>query len=261
VLTLVRNIYITTLLILDNFYIWVKWSTTIYWRNLSSGFDGQSFNLFDLPSHAVDKNRILWNLYDWSCGGEEWSNDAKKYKGLEPDVWKNMIFHEFMMKYIKNGCTILEVGPGAGRWTELLQKFANRIILVDISKKCLSLCKERFKDSSNMEFHLIERGLDFLPKDSIDCIWSYDVFVHINPRDIRHYISDFHRVLRPGGYAIIHHANKYSNERQARRSAFRSYMNAEAFAAIVSDHQMEIIEQNSTLPHIPGDVISVIKKH
>jgi SAM-dependent methyltransferase len=215
----------------------------------------------DVPSHSIHENRILWNNYDWSKGGgEEWTENAKTYRGIDPGVWKNRLVNQMMKKYIREKSAILEIGPGAGRWSEILLNLANRLVLADISPKCLSICKERFRESKIVEYHLINDRLDFLGKESINYIWSYDVFVHINPTDIRNYLSDFQRILKPGGIGIIHHADKYSSERHARVKGYRSYMNAELFAKIVKEFQMEILEQNFELSHIPGDVISVFSK-
>jgi ubiquinone/menaquinone biosynthesis C-methylase UbiE len=215
----------------------------------------------DVPSHTVNENKRLWNRYDWSIGaGEEWTGYAQTYKGLDPNTWKTSLINEMMLKYIKNRSTILEIGPGAGRWTEILQKLANRLILADISERALSLCRERFRGLENIEYHLIEGKLDFIDDNVIDFIWAYDVFVHINPTDIEKYIIDFKRILRRGGCAIIHHADKYSDEKFAREKALRSYMNARLFAEIVKKDQMEMVEQNYDLVHIPGDVISVFRK-
>jgi SAM-dependent methyltransferase len=122
--------------------------------------------------------------------------------------------------------------------------------LTDISETPLSLCRERVRGLENIEYHLIEGRLDFMDDNVIDFIWSYDVFVHINPIDIEKYIIDFKRILRPGGCAIIHHADKYSDEKFAREKAFRSYMNARLFAEIVKKAQMEMVEQNYNLVHI-----------
>jgi len=44
-----------------------------------------------------------------------------------------------ILKYIKNESTVLEIGPGAVRWTEILQGFARSLILADISEKCLDI--------------------------------------------------------------------------------------------------------------------------
>jgi len=214
--------------------------------------------LIDLPSHNVTENRRIWDSYDWSTGGEEWTPDAK---------WKTTLINEMMLKYIVKGSTALEIGIGAGRWSEVLQQICGRVILSDISKQCLDICRERFKNVDNMEYHLIEENLSFISDNSIDFVWSYDVFVHINPSDIERYVSDFRRILKSGGYAIIHHSNMDLLQKNTdikvlnKTTAFRSYMTAEIFLGLIEKYGMRMVEQNYTLPAPPTvDVISVFTK-
>ena len=214
--------------------------------------------VLDLPSHTINENKRIWDNYDWSQAGEEWTSDVKRYKGLDPNSWKTFLINEMMLKYIKKGSTILEIGPGAGRWTEILQTLASWLILVEISEKCLNLCKERFKTCNNIEYRLFREKLDFIDSNSIDYIWTYDVFVHINPTDVERYIEGFQRILKPGGCAIIHHSGTFSE--QDRVQYFRSYMGGKLFAHLVAKHGMKMIEQNDTLVHKPGDLISVFIK-
>lgn len=101
-----------------------------------------------------------------------------------------------MIKYLNEISTTLEIGPGAGRWTEILQKKAYKTIIADISEECIRICKDRFQEYSNIEYYLIrDSRLNFIANQSIDYIWSYDVFVHINPTDTEQYIADFQRIL------------------------------------------------------------------
>ena len=95
--------------------------------------------------------------------------------------------------------------------------------------------------------------------NSIDYIWSYDVFVHINPTDIEKYIKDISRILKPEGYAIIHHSGKYS-KLKTREKSFRLYMDAHTFEEFIKKYKMEMVEQNFSLTHLPGDIISVFTK-
>ena len=203
----------------------------------------------DLPSHTVNENRKLWDAYDWSKGGEEWNRS---------DVWKSFLIDKIMLKYIKRGSTILEIGPGAGRWTEILIKFADRMILVDISETCLGLCKKRFKNYNNIDYNLTDGRLDIISNESVDYIWSYDVFVHVNPTDIDRYLQDIQRIIRPGGYAIIHHSGIYDDK--TRVQGWRSCMNGNLFAYLVTKNGMKIVEQNDDLVNIPGDLISIFTK-
>ena len=50
--------------------------------------------------HTVGRNREIWDSYDWSEEGEEWTKDAS-YRGLEPNEWKINLLNEMMHKYIK----------------------------------------------------------------------------------------------------------------------------------------------------------------
>jgi ubiquinone/menaquinone biosynthesis C-methylase UbiE len=210
--------------------------------------------VLDLPSHTIEHNQEMWNNYDWSQGGEEWSDESSMGQ-----KWKQTVINEIMLKHIKNKSVILEIGPGAGRWTEQLQSLASKLILVDIAQTCLNICKDRFKTKNNIEFHLIKNNLDFIGNDSVDYVWSYDVFVHINPSDIEHYMQDFHRILKSGGCAIIHHSGVYANEKEA-RSGFRAHMTDKLFAHLITKHEMKLIEQNTSLVHKKGDIISIFTK-
>jgi ubiquinone/menaquinone biosynthesis C-methylase UbiE len=139
-----------------------------------------------------------------------------------------------------------------------LVSLADSLILVDISKKCLDLCRDRFKSYNNIRYFLTEGQLDHIQDNSIDYIWSYDVFVHINPRDVRAYLRDIQRVLKPQGYSMIHHSGQYDTK--IRERGFRSYMTRELFATWVAENGMEMVEQTCKLAHIPGDVLSVFSK-
>jgi len=210
--------------------------------------------------HTTEENIKHWNSYDWSQYGNEWTTDAKKFKGLDPECWKTSLVNGMMFKYIKKEMVVLEIGPGAGRWTEILQPVCRRLLIADISEKCLYICKERFKACDNIEYHLIRGGiLNFIPDNSIDNIWSYDVFIHVNVPDTEKYICEFKRILKPGGYALIHHPGTYSSEEEARKS-WRSYIDGKFFARLIDKHDMRLVEQNETLAQKPGDLISVFTK-
>lgn len=223
----------------------------VRWKNASNS---DETIMLDLPSHTVTQNRYLWDNYDWSKNGEEWSNET-----VFGEKWKPMLINEIMLKHIKKGSTILEIGPGAGRWTETLQTLSKKLILVDISPTCLNICKSRFKNKNNIEYHLIEKRLNFIDDNVIDYIWSYDVFVHINPTDVDRYIADFSRILKPGGLSIIHHAGTYQDGADTTKG-FRAHMTAELFSKLVAKHGMKMIEQDSKLVHKNGDIISIFVK-
>ena len=235
-----------------------KWVKTFTYGTTKSTFS-DGVELIDLSSHSVEENRRIWNEYDWSKKGEDFTEHVKEYKGIDPGEWKTNLINTLMLKYIKKNSNILEIGPGAGRWTEFLIKLAGTLVIADISEKCLDICRERFHSVENIKYKLIQRNLEFLEDNSVDYIWSYDVFVHINPTDIEKYIKEFARILVGGGHVIIHHAGDYSNLDQMKQG-WRTFMGKEKFAKIVSKYGMKMVEQNEELVHKPGDVISVFMK-
>ena len=153
---------------------------------------------YRLPgTNTIENNYKRWESYCWEKGGNEWDFSLE---------WKQSLINDIMLKHFTPGSTILEIGPGAGRWTEPLQKMADRLIIVDLSPKCIEICKKRFRNYDNIEY-LINQGtnLDFIPDQSVDFIWSFAVFTHLSPKDTDRYLGEINRILKIGGIGIISH--------------------------------------------------------
>ena len=180
--------------------------------------------------NSLTQNKEVWENYDWNQFGEEWNPSEK---------WKEEFIEKIIYKNIKSNSIILEVGPGAGRWTDYLIKLSNKLILVEVSNKCLDICKKKYKDYDNVEYFLLEEiNLRFISDCSVDYIFSFDVFVHIDKREIVKYFSEFKRVLTEEGLLIFHYSkvgNKYGN--------FFSRFNEEDFLEIVNDYEFKIIKE------------------
>jgi ubiquinone/menaquinone biosynthesis C-methylase UbiE len=174
-------------------------------------------------------NREVWNSWDWSAKGEEWSLSAD---------WKDSLVQQVLRRYMPAGKDILEIGPGAGRWTEFLHPLASHLIGVDISQKCVDLCRERFGAAGNASF-LTTSGssLAGVADQSIDAIWSYDVFVHVDTEDAAAYVREFRRVLRPGGIGVVHHA------REPMDGGWHSNLTAEAFRQLLLAQGFSVADQ------------------
>jgi ubiquinone/menaquinone biosynthesis C-methylase UbiE len=142
-------------------------------------------------------NKLIWESWDWTAMGEEWTPSAE---------WKESVQRRILNKYMPARGTLVEIGPGGGRWTEPLLELADRLIAVDISAECLRVCAERFRDARNVEFVLTPgHTLPGVADGSVDAIWSFDVFVHINRAEVAQYAVECARVLRPGGVGVLHH--------------------------------------------------------
>ncbi|NPD83753.1 class I SAM-dependent methyltransferase [Lentimicrobium sp. L6] len=181
--------------------------------------------------NSKEINSIIWENWNWKkYHGEEWTYTVN---------WKNSIIKDIMQKHFDENKTILEIGPGGGKWTESLIKISRILHLTDISNRCLEVCQQRFKSNNHINYHLTDGcSLSFLKEGSIDYIWSFDVFVHIAPDDVNNYIDEFKRVLKPGGKAIIHHAGNGGIS-----GGWRSNLTQELFKSMVAHHQLKMISQ------------------
>lgn len=144
-------------------------------------------------------NKHIWEHWDWNDRGDEWT--------LSPE-WKESVVRTFLIPTFTNRSAILEIGPGAGRWTEYLIDKCDRLIGVDISETSVRECKRRFRDHPNARFEVGNgENLGCIESGSVNGIWSFDVFVHINKQQFKSYVSEFARVLKPGGVGLIQHGS------------------------------------------------------
>lgn len=162
-----------------------------------------------MTSNSVAENLKMWDqAHAWPEDGDEWKGQAVVC-GVPYEAWKASLIERLITPYLARGCTALEIAPGHGRWSGHLGERAGRLILVDLSPSCLERCRERYAGRPDMEFHITDgRSLPAGLDAEVDLVWSFDSFVHIAPDDIAGYLRDIRRVLRPGGLAVIHHANR-----------------------------------------------------
>lgn len=205
--------------------------------------------------HDAELQRIVWNAYDWSRDGEEWT---------QSEEWKRSVVEALMLPQVSRRGDVLEIGPGGGRWSSTLHELANRLILVDVSATCIETCRTKFGHLSHVEFLVGDgRTLNGVNDASIDLIWSFDAFVHISAADTRSYFQEFARVLRPGGRAIIHHPGVGPI-----RGGFRSDTTTEAVQRIAHEAGLRVQSQIDSWTHDGrnydvrwfGDMISIVEK-
>jgi SAM-dependent methyltransferase len=185
--------------------------------------------------NSAEANRGRWNEWDWSAYGEEWT---------ESEEWKHGLVEDVMLRIVPAGGTVVEIGPGAGRWSVFLASHCARVIAVDLAQAPLDSVAERLAGAGNLECLFSDgSSLRGIGDGAADAVWSFDVFVHIAPTDQAAYLAEIVRVLRRGGVAAIHHADGRNRGIIPSRRGWRAPMTATLFAALALERGLEVEEQ------------------
>jgi SAM-dependent methyltransferase len=201
-LTLSQKLRVARLAVRENGF---RWCFVLLVYYAASAAANRAFNAMDrlrrsknLPGlNSATLNKEIWEAWDWSAAGDEWSASPE---------WKQSLIHCVLYPLIPEQSSILEIGPGAGRWTEVLLERSSAYVGIDISATCVEHCRQRFAGRPNTRF-VVGSGRDLAAATdgSVEAIWSFDAFVHINHAEVDDYAREFRRVLKPGGVGVIHH--------------------------------------------------------
>jgi SAM-dependent methyltransferase len=189
-----------------------RWHEAYAWSWARTRFAGlrPSNRSFDM-SEPAPLGSIAWNEKtfgnpeEWALNGDKWTFHAE-FSGQPYEKWKQSLVIRFLDPYLGPDVDVLEVAPGYGRWTEFMVGHSRSLVLVDLVANSIDVCRERF--GSHPEVSFIANDGRSLPvaSESVDLIWSFGGFVHIDPKDVDSYLAEIRRVLRPGGRYVIHHS-------------------------------------------------------
>ena len=216
----------------------VLWTGCLGSYYLASAIADRAFATMDrlrkrhnLPGlNSASLNKLIWESWDWQAQGEEWTPSPE---------WKQSVIDRILKKHMPTSGTIVEIGPGGGRWTDELRQLADKLIAIDISEECLRVCQERFSACDNIEFVLTPGNeLPGVADASVDAIWSFDVFVHINRNEVEAYAAEFARALKPGGVGVLHHGTT-----GGATGGWRSNMTTESMKDVLEKAGLEVTEQ------------------
>lgn len=135
------------------------------------------------------------------------------YKRAESDALHtfNLVLEPALKKYelienYKNGIW-LDFGCGEGRLTNILKNLVKKIYCCDISEAAIDTCKKRFINDLGVECFVNEKKHIPLIDNSVDVVFSVGTMVTFNLREMRCYLEEIDRILRSGGFCILHHSN------------------------------------------------------
>jgi beta-1,4-mannosyl-glycoprotein beta-1,4-N-acetylglucosaminyltransferase len=198
---------------------------------------------------SVDWNRSVWSSYPWTEDGDEWK-EFSAFSGVPYAAWKDSFAQTFLYPYLGPAISVLEIGAGHGRWS---REIAPRLPiwatlhLVDVTPECVEYLKKLFRmfdhgDYNRMFCHLNDgRTLPMLQAASIDFVFSFDVFVHVEEPDFRSYAKELRRVMIPKAMGVIHHPGNPNSEQKAK--GCRSSLTAQAVRKILTEERFMVLRQ------------------
>jgi SAM-dependent methyltransferase len=112
----------------------------------------------------------------------------------------------FIDPYFVPGGTVLEIGSGGGRWTQYFLD-AGELIVVEFNAEAFDYLRARFPRRPFTAYHTSGYEMHGVETASVDFLFTFDVFVHLEPSGIAEYLHEIERVLRPGGVAVVHYGD------------------------------------------------------
>jgi len=118
-----------------------------------------------------------------------------------------LVRDHFLLPYVTQETTALEIGPGGGRWTRYMLG-VKRLYAVDFHQELLNELKSNFSPK-NLTF-VKNNGTDFpgIPNGSIDFIFSFGTFVHLDVEIIDRYLRNMKTLLKPSANVVIQYSDK-----------------------------------------------------
>jgi len=216
---------------------------------------------------------IEWNKKTWTdhfkkfCTRKEVQHYGDSFGLTEDNYLKYFIKKYIRKKYIPGHLAkvknkyirpnigedkvVLEIGSGGGRWTKYLLG-AKELVIVDLNSIFFPYLKKRFPETvDKMRFYQTSgyelKGID---SNSIDFVFTFGTFVHIEPEGIFIYLGEIKRVLKPGAVAVVQYSDK--TKKRAQELKGFSDMNVEkmekyvqAQGLILKEHNIRLLGQSN----------------
>src|SRR6266851_5514060 len=120
----------------------------------------------------------------------------------------NFIKNRYVLPYVNAQHRAVEIGPGGGRWTRYLLGFET-LFAVDYHQELLDELKRNFGERRCIRF-IRNNGTDFPGIDghSIDYIFSFGTFVHLDFDLIEAYLLSIRSIIKPEANVVIQYSDK-----------------------------------------------------
>jgi O-antigen chain-terminating methyltransferase len=131
----------------------------------------------------------------------------ERFRGPPEEIkFRLSVYLDFIKPFQKlfNDVSLIDIGCGRGDWLELLTKEGFNPTGIDLNQNAVNFCKEKKLEAIKAD------GINFLknlPDESQTVISAFHFIEHIQFEDLKVFISESFRALKPGGLLILETPN------------------------------------------------------
>lgn len=115
--------------------------------------------------------------------------------------WKKMLLRYGLAMHFSKRKNVLETCSGLGWGAYLLDDVAESVTCIDIDKKSINLSKQLWK--TNRTAYLCGSVLDIpIQNNTYNVVTTMEGIEHFDLDDIKIYLGEMYRILKPGGFLI-----------------------------------------------------------
>jgi SAM-dependent methyltransferase len=159
------------------------------------------------------------------------------------------VVKRYLQPHVTPESVVMEIGPGGGRWTQFLIS-AREVILVELNAQFFPYLRKRFR-RQRRKLHFYETSgyeLGGIEDGTVEFVFSFGTFVHIDPDGIDEYLGEIVRVLRPGGTTTLQYADRTKPFLQTVPDfGGFSDMDAPKMEGLIAAHGLEIVQHDRAL--------------
>ncbi|MFH2138512.1 MAG: class I SAM-dependent methyltransferase [Candidatus Omnitrophota bacterium] len=174
---------------------WISWLFKIVPRSFRETL---ALHLLSLSPHYF--------IYQWdSCYPANLKHREILYRENSRNIIsRKAICNSILKDYLHSNDVVLDFGCGPGYLAREVSKYVSKVLATDVSAGTIACARELNLEDNIQYMTNSNLGLGKISDSSIDFIYSFAVFQHLEKKQTKVFLKEFTRILKPQGRALVH---------------------------------------------------------